>query len=243
MSHESWPYSQGLCPGCHIGQSIQVIISGWHQGRDRPVRVAGPKGTRAHVDALMALWKAELQQRIDHERRPSTAGLSVEVEEIDGSWASQQGVVSVRAVEVDHRPVQHALGFVFESGGKTAVLSGDTRPCAALEAAAARCDVLLHEVLVEREMPPVPGRRTVEGIANVASYHTSSRDVGKVASRAGAKALVLTHVVPPHADRARLLAEVAKDYVGPCVIAEDLMQVDLATGVLSLGNLFLRLGT
>jgi ribonuclease Z len=220
----------------------QLLISGWHQGRDKKLKIVGPKGTCVHVAGLMAFWKEEMLQRVEHEARPSTIGLEVQVEEIDGEWSSRCGDVEIRAVEVDHKPVQHALGYVFSSSGKTAAISGDTRPCAALEVAAAGCDVLVHEVLVARELPAVPGRRTVETVSRVASYHTSSRDAGKVASRTSARALVLTHVVPPDADRARLLAEISADYKGPCMIAEDLMQLDLATGVVSAGNVHWTLG-
>jgi ribonuclease Z len=66
----------------HLVDLFQLIVSSWHQGRDRPQRVFGPPGTRAYVDGLMALWRPELEQRIAHERRPSTAALEVEVTEI-----------------------------------------------------------------------------------------------------------------------------------------------------------------
>src|SRR5579872_5195468 len=63
----------------HIVDLFQLVISSWHQGRDRPQRIYGPAGTRRFVDRLMALWRAELEQRIAHEIRPSTAALEVEV--------------------------------------------------------------------------------------------------------------------------------------------------------------------
>src|SRR5262252_4502949 len=66
----------------HIVDLFQLVISSWHQGRQRPQRVFGPPGTKAFVDGLMALWQPELAQRIAHERRPSTAALAVEVVEI-----------------------------------------------------------------------------------------------------------------------------------------------------------------
>ena len=90
-------------------------------------------------------------------------------------------------------------------------------------------------------MPPIPGRRSAETVAAVASYHTLSGEVGGVAARMGAKALALTHFVPPEFDRAALLAEVAETYAGPVFVGEDLMAFDLATGDVSVGEFRARL--
>ena len=74
---------------------------------------------------------------------------------------------------------------------------------------------------------PVQGTRTEAGLANVAAYHTASTDVGKVAARAGAGCLLLTHIVPPDIDRFRLLRDARADFDGPVIVGEDLMTVDL----------------
>jgi ribonuclease Z len=230
----------------HLVDLFQLIVSSWHQGRDRPMRICGPRGTRAYADGLMTLWRAELDQRIAHEKRPSTAALEVEVAEIADGWSLQVADLTVQAFAVDHEPVKNAFGFAFQAdtpaGAKRAVISGDTRPCESLERAARDCDLLVHEVFVHREMPVVPGVRSAETVENVAGYHTLSSEVGKLAARCGARALVLTHFVPPAADRDALLAEVAADYTGPLAIGEDLMCVDLATDVVRHTSLRIRWG-
>jgi ribonuclease Z len=226
----------------HLVDLYQLVVSSWHQGRDRPLPVYGPTGTRRYVEGLMALWEPERRQRIAHEQRPSTAGLEVEVTEIAAGDELAFGGLSVRVVEVDHRPVRHAFGFVFEGGGRKLALSGDTRRCAALIAAARDADLLVHEVFVHREMPVVPGVRSAETVANVAAYHTLSDEVGKIATEARAKALALTHFVPPAADREALLAEVAVDFKGPLVLAEDLLRIDLLRRRVACGKAVLALG-
>jgi ribonuclease Z len=214
----------------HIVDLFQLVMSSWHQGRDRPQRVFGPPGTYRYVDGLVSLWQAEMEQRIAHERRPSALALQTEVTEIDPGQEVEFGALRVRAVEVDHRPVRHAYGFVFQTGAAKLVISGDTRPCDALVEAARDADLLLHEVFVHREMPPIEGRRTAETVENVASYHTLSSDVGKVAARAGAKWLALTHFVPPDCDTGALYEEVKADFPGPVTIGADLMTLDVAHG-------------
>ena len=217
----------------HVVDLYQLIVSSWHQGRTRPPQIYGPAGTRHFVDAIMGAWRRELDLRIAHERRPSTAALEPNIVEFEAGEIHSQQDLRVIAVEVDHRPVAPAYGFVFESSGRKLVFSGDTRYCAALIAAAQDCDVLVHECFIHREMKPIPGARTQEGIDAVASYHTLSTEVGQVAAEARAKCLVLNHFVPVRFDKATLLAEVRSAYGGPIVLGEDLMSLDLATGMLS----------
>ena len=231
----------------HLVDLFQLVVTSWHQGRDRPQRVIGPPGTRAFVDGLMALWRPELDQRIAHELRPSTAALDIEVEEIDPGDAPEAVLdvdgLSIAAFRVDHRPVRHAFGFVCAAAGARLVISGDTRRCAALIEAALGADLLLHEVFIHRDMPPpIEGGRTAAGLANVARYHTLSSEVGKIAAEANVAALMLSHFVPPACDRDALLAEVAADFPGPVILGEDLMSYDVDAAALSHGNARIALG-
>lgn len=227
----------------HLVDLYQLIISSWHQGRDRPQRIYGPPGTQAYVDGLMELWRREREGRIAHEQRPSTAALEIQVEEITSGQVVEIGDVLVKVVEVDHRPVPYAFGFVFESDGDKAVISGDTTYCPELIAAARDADLLVHEVFLHRALPETPGVRTSKGTENVASYHTLSSVVGKVAKECNTACLMLTHFVPTRFDRAELLAEVRSDYTGPLIIGEDLMTFDTADRSLELDGALLTLGS
>ncbi|WP_193367589.1 MBL fold metallo-hydrolase [Pelagibius marinus] len=226
----------------HLVDLYQLIVSSWHQGRDRPLPIYGPPGTRRYVEGLMALWEPELSLRIAHEKRPSIEALKIAVTEIAAGQSLSLGGLAVQVVEVDHQPVRHAFGFVFEEKGERLVLSGDTRRCAALVAAARGADLLVHEVFIHREMPVIPGVRSAETVASVASYHTLSDEVGKIAAEAGVKALALTHFVPPACDRAALLAEVAADFGGALILAEDLLRIDLTARRVAYGSAVLALG-
>lgn len=226
----------------HIVDLFQLVISSWHQGRDRPQLIYGPEGTRRYVDALMAVWRPELEQRIAHELRPSTAALEVEVTEITEGEILHLDEVAVRAVAVDHFPVKQAFGFVIEAGGRRAAFSGDTAPCGALTAAAQGADLLVHECFIHGIMLPEPGVRTEQGLANVARYHTASAEVGKIAAEAEVRCLMLNHFVPTKFDKDALVAEVRRDYRGPLLIGEDLMSVDLATGIVAHAGARIALG-
>lgn len=226
----------------HIVDLFQLVISSWHQGRQAPMRVFGPTGTRRYVDGLMEVWRPELEQRIAWEQRSSTEALRVDVTELDAERVVDFGGLRAAFVEVEHGPVKPAFGIVFSAGDERLALSGDTSRCDRLIDAAKDVDVLVHEVCVHREMPAPGGIRTVDGMANVASYHTGSHEVGAVATECGAGALVLTHFVPPNCDRDDLLDEVARSFDGPVVVGEDLMTIDVGRRVVSHASVRLALG-
>jgi ribonuclease Z len=213
----------------HLVDFYQLVVSSWHQGRDRPQRIFGPPGTRAFVEGTMALWAVERAQRIAHEKRPSVAAFEMDVREIAPGERFEVGGARVLAVPVAHQPVKHAYGFVVEAGGRKVALSGDTAYCPALIEAARGCDALVHECFVHAEMKPVPGVRSAETVASVRAYHTTPAEAGRVAREAQVGCLLLNHFVPTKFDRARLLDEVREAFQGPVVVGEDLMRYEAAT--------------
>lgn len=176
----------------------------------------------------MAAWREERELRIAFEKRTSTAAFDIEVIEFDadGVLFGHDGM-TISAVRVEHAPIPHAFGFVFEADGRKAVLSGDTKRCEALIAAAQGADVIVHEVFDHGRDPVPRGTQSAETMPQVASYHTLSTEVGEVASQAGAGALILTHIVPPSADPARLIADARAHFDGFVAVGEDLMVVDV----------------
>jgi ribonuclease Z len=184
----------------------------------------------------MAVWRPELEQRIAHERRPSTAALELEVSEIDAGEILVLDDLRVSAIRVEHMPVRDAFGFVFETPRHRTVFSGDTAPCAAVTEAARGADLLVHECFIHGLMKPEPGMRTQEGLDNVERYHTVAADVGRIAAEAQVRTLMLNHFVPTRFDRDAILAEVRARYRGPVLLGEDLMRIDLATGIVAHGN-------
>jgi ribonuclease Z len=220
----------------------QLIISSWHQGRDRPQRIFGPAGTRAFTEACMELWRNEREQRIAYEHRPSAKAFELEIVEFEEGVIWDAGGLRISAFEVDHRPFRPAFGFRFETEACKVVFSGDTTICSNLIKWAEGADLLVHECFIHHEMAALPGLRTTEGLKNVAAYHTLSSDVGKVAREAGARLLVLNHLVPVEFDRGALLEEVCRDFPGPVVIGEDLLAIDAARRAVAFADLRLALG-
>jgi ribonuclease Z len=227
----------------HVVDLYQLIVSSWHQGRDRPQRIFGPAGTRAFAEATMAVWQSEREQRIAWERRPSTAALELDVVEFAEGVIWDADGVRIFAFEVDHRPFAPAFGFLFETADCRIAFSGDTRVCDNLVDWAKDADLLVHECFIHQEMVARRGGRADRGLENVAAYHTLSSEVGKVATRGGARLLVLNHFVPVEFDRDALLREVTADFAGPVVIGEDLLSVDVPRRAVGFAGLRLALGS
>ena len=226
----------------HVVDFHQLIVSSWHQGRARPWRIFGPPGTQAFVERSFALWRAELDFRIAHERRPSTGGLAVEVTEFADGQTFQVGAFAATAVKVNHDPFPETYGFVIEQQGRRLVFSADTILWPPLVEAARGADCLVHEVFILREMPVVPGVRSAETRDAVAGYHTLSTEVGRVAAEAGVGVLVLNHFVPTRFDATALVAELRQHWQGPLILGEDLLAYDLATRVVGVHGATIALG-
>lgn len=224
----------------HVIDFWQLIVSSWHQGRAKPWRVSSTPPAIAHMKKQIESFADEIALRIKHEHRPSTDGLTIAFEELNAGTLTFPDV-AITAFAVDHRPVAPAYGLTFESAGRKLVFSGDTAPCNALEQAAQNADLLVQEVFVDREMQPTPGVRSAETVASVQAYHTTPAQAAHIASSAQVRALMLTHIVPPAANRAALLQEIRAGYSGPAVVGEDLMRFDLINRIVKSGETTLAL--
>jgi ribonuclease Z len=220
----------------HIVDFYQLLVSSWHQGRARPFVVHAPATAIAHMRRQLDAYADERKLRISHEKRPSSTGLEVEFHEL-ATRRIMIGDIAVDPFAVDHRPVTPAYGLILRSGQSRIVFSGDTAAVPSLADAARNADLLVCEVFVDREMQPTEGVRSPETIAAVRSYHMVPKEVAAIAKEAGSKALALTHLVPPSANRAALVAEIRETYRGPVMLGEDLMAVDVAARTIAFPGL------
>jgi ribonuclease BN (tRNA processing enzyme) len=217
----------------HLVDFYQLIVSSWHQGRNRPWRVLAPEPALANMRGQYEAFARERALRIAFEKRPDATGLEVVFEELLEGPVAGLGDLAVEAFLVDHKPVEPAFGLSLSANGSRVVFSGDTRLTPSLEQAADGCDLLVCEVFIDSQMPVTAGVRSAETVASVQSYHMTPAVVSGLARRAGVKALALTHLVPPGADTAALFTEVrAGGYAGPLIVGEDLMRLELPARLL-----------
>jgi ribonuclease BN (tRNA processing enzyme) len=175
-----------------IDLTSYYVLRKYHPtGARPPIPVYGPDGTPGRLARAYDL--------------PKSPGMT---EEFEFRYYPEQsftiGPFTLTATEVTH-PVQ-AYSMRIEAGGRTLTYSGDTGTCTALVASARDADLFLCEASF------------VHGKANPPDLHLTGVEAGEMASRAGVRRLVLTHVPPWH-DADAMLDEAAQTYTGPLELA------------------------
>lgn len=188
----------------------------------RPLKVIGPPGTQAFVDATIAAARADIGYRIEHHADINEPPV-VDVTEVSEGVAYEADGVRVVAGLVDHGVVRPAVGYRFESTGATACWPGDTLPCDGLDALARDVDVYVQTVVRRSLVESVPVQRFLD----ILDYHSDLAGAGGTAKRAGVKTLVLNHPVPAPAPgtEQEWIDEAAVVFHGRIVMAHDLMKL------------------
>ncbi|MEZ0302581.1 MAG: MBL fold metallo-hydrolase [Hyphomicrobiaceae bacterium] len=218
----------------HIGDLYDVMLSSWMHGRKEALRIYGPPETRRIVDTLLTqVYDKDWQWRSAGE--PSFGGWKpVVAEDIAPGAVVEGGSWKVLADRVQHGDTLGfspaflqrwtCLGYRLEAEGKVVAISGDTVDCEGLARLAQNADVLVHCCyMASAEIENEHFRRLAQHTMAVGDT------VGKIAARANAKTLVLTHHRPRRDERfLQVLAdEVARDFSGRIVVGEDLTEVDV----------------
>ena len=126
--------------------------------------------------------------------------------------------VRVEAFRVRHGTWPNAFGYRFTTPDRVIVISGDAAPDEAVEQHAKGADILIHEVYsVEGFRKRNPYRQKYHS-----TNHTSTHELGELASRAKPKLLVLYHVLFWGSSEETVLREVREKYAGEVVLADDL---------------------
>ena len=172
-----------------------LLLTSWVMGRATPIRIYGPPGTRRMVDRILSAWDEDIHVRESGLEHKVPGGWHADVREIQGGVVYDSAGVTVRAIPVPHGSWRWAFGYRIDAPGRSIVISGDTRPSPALEAAARGVDVLIHEVYPAARLVPEPRPGGADWPRYMKSFHTSDRELGALAARARPRLLVLHHIV------------------------------------------------
>ena len=200
-----------------------LIFTSWVMRRTRPFPVIGPPGTRTMIRSLTAAYAEDVRIRTEGLEHEVRGAWRVAVRETRGGVVFDSAGARVTAIPVRHGNWPVAFGYLVEGGGRRIVISGDTRPSPALEAAAQDADVLVHEVYPSSRVAAENRPGGEDWPAYLRAFHTSDEELGALAARARPKLLVLTHVVRMGATDDEIIAGIRRGgYDGPVRIANDL---------------------
>ena len=222
----------------HTSGFPDLWLTGWLESsfgaRRTPFHVIGPTGTETLTSNLERAYAADIKIRIEDEKAADRRALPSLAEEFagDGIVYEKDGV-RVIAFEVDHGDaIKPAYGYRIEYGGRSVVVSGDTRYNENVVKHGTGADLLIHEVAAAR-----PALMAQAYMQRIIAHHTTPREAGLVFSRTSPRLAAYTHLVLPASETvlpatvADLIAETRTTYPGPLEIGEDLMSFEIGAAI------------
>ncbi|RDZ27073.1 MBL fold metallo-hydrolase [Lysobacter silvisoli] len=214
----------------HNADYGNLLWLAWAADLRRPVDTWGPPPLKRMTRQFLAMNDADIRTRIADEGRPPLAPLIRAHELRQGGEVMRDERVRVTAALVEHPPVAPAFAYRFDGPDRSIVFSGDTRPCPALVELARGADVLVHEVMylpaLERLIASEPNAQRLR--QHLLDSHTTTEQVGRLATEAGVKTLVLSHFVPggdASLTDAVWREAVAPHFKGELIVGRDLLEV------------------
>jgi ribonuclease Z len=232
----------------HIDGIGPFLLQRWGVGTfQTPTPVYGPKGVDQVVDGFRAAYVLDFGYRVAHHSPkimpPGGSGGKGIPFALPPAGQGDQVVVmedkglKVTAFRVDHAPIDPAVGYRFDYKGRSIVISGDTKKTPSVQALAKGVDILVHEALqpnlvkiLENEFTKKQQSNMTQIMRDILNYHTTPEEAAEQAAAAGAKELVLNHIVPPLPLRfayPAFLGDAAKFYDKPITVGEDGMLFSL----------------
>lgn len=178
----------------HVGDFTGLVWAMGLEGRKRSLQVVSSKEAAAVLRRVMELQSTP----------PEIRGFKIDYVEPDAS--------TVRFCTTVHAPTNYA--YRLEVEGKEIVYTGDTAPCMEVVELAKGCHLLVHDSTYLAK---------TEHLAAM-TLHSTARQAAEVATDAGARKLVLTHIFPGTSDR-----ECEKEARGVkganCIVARDMLRI------------------
>jgi ribonuclease Z len=211
----------------HVVGFPDLWLTGWlvGAGRDRPLRVWGPRGTQKMMSKLEEAYDFDIRIRL-YDDRTAPRGVLLFAEDINEGVAFEKDGLTITAFDVDHSPVWPAFGYRVDYGGCSVVLSGDTRVSQNLIRYAQGVDLLVHEVASPESFERAGVRP--ERAKTIIAHHSTPEQAGEVFAKTKPRLAVFSHILQADATEQDLIPPTRTHYAGPVEVGEDLMIIEVA---------------
>jgi len=203
----------------HSAGLADLLLTPWVMGRDAKLNLFGPIGLEQMAASTLKAFEDDINYRINGTQPSNKTGYKYNFHLLDEGLIYKDKNIMVEAFKVPHGGFDDAYGFKFTSEDKVIVFSGDTGPSKTLEKFASGADILVHEVYSNSGFL----EKTQDWQKYHQEHHTSTFEVGEIASRAKPKLLILSHILFWGSTKDEILQETRSTYDGDITIAEDLM--------------------
>jgi ribonuclease BN (tRNA processing enzyme) len=229
----------------HTGGLGMLMSVAWDAQRKEPINVYGPPPTAALVKAAAQYYGISAEIRLADDASGQTATLAQILfgHDVGTGMIYKDANLKVTAVENSHFALHSgeaagkhkSYSYRFETPDRIIVFTGDTGASNSLNELAKGADLLLTETVSVQDR--------IELMIRDGRWHTMSSEqqtgfmrqatrghmtpelIGKMASQANVKTVVLTHLTyKPDNDYTGVVDEVKKYFSGQVLVAKDLME-------------------
>jgi ribonuclease BN (tRNA processing enzyme) len=227
----------------HTAGLATLLVSQWEQQAE-PADIYG-SGVAALVKGAIDYLTPNAEIRwAEGKKRPMTE--TFRAHDVEPGLVYQDANVKVTAVENTHFHFQpgtppygkyKSYSYRFETPDRIVFFTGDTGPSDAVVELAKGADLYVTETTSPEGVVEVFKKSGIwqaktpaeqEGfLRHMHEEHVTPEDIGKMAARAGVKAVVMTHLGPStnsDEEYQRYVDEAKKYYGGPITLAKDLMK-------------------
>jgi ribonuclease BN (tRNA processing enzyme) len=199
----------------HTADLPALLSFQWTNGRTGPTEAYGPYGTSRMVEAAIASFRNNVEIRSVDEGRTHRAEALYHGHDVPVSATPVQVFkddrVTVTAIENAHFPARstakmphRSLALRFDTKTRSIVFSGDTAYSENLVRLARGADMLVCEIMddtvhaqmLERAKAAAAAGNVENIYRHVAETHSPPADVGRMATEAGVRTVVLNHLLP-----------------------------------------------
>lgn len=202
----------------------------WSTGLRTRVDVWGPPPLARMIRLFLEMSAPDIDVRRADQGQPPLEPLIIPHELAEAGPVTEADGVRISCAVVEHPLLRAAFAYRFDASDRSIVISGDTRRSADLVRLAKGADILVHEVIYPPAINEIAGSGpgSAELRRHLIDSHTPVDEVGKIASEAGVKTLVLSHFVPgesPHVPDDVWEQAARRHFAGRVIVGRDLLEI------------------
>lgn len=189
----------------HISDIGDFNLNSWVAGRPAPLQIIGPEGVERVVEGFNIAYELDLGYRVAHhgeELLNPILGVLQPRQITEGIILEEDGL-RITAFEVSHPPIEPALGYRFDYGGRSLVISGDSLVTDTIIEISDGADLVLHDAMalqLVQTMETLASRtgntRQATILHDIQDYHATNEDLQRLVAEADIGQLALYHLVP-----------------------------------------------
>ena len=131
------------------------MLSPWTYGKEDPLEVYGPPGTKDMVTNLLEAYRLDIENRVG--RSTNDTGWRTIAHDVKAAGLVYgDDKVRIEAFRTKHANWEYSYAYRFTTSDRIVVIGGDGGPAEGLIKAVQGADVWLQEIMTEKNLPNAP---------------------------------------------------------------------------------------